>query len=59
MPVLPSASSTLEGMGEWSQPIFTALWPYALFAGGVLLAVGLIWFIINLAGHATNKMKGH
>lgn len=59
MPILPSATSTLTGMALWSQPMFDSMWPYALFAGGVLLAVGLIWFVIGLASHGADKMKGH
>lgn len=59
MPTLPSATSTLNGMGAWSQPMFDSLWPYALFAGGLILAVGIIVFIIRIAGHASDKMGGH
>lgn len=58
MPDLPSATTTLSSMAEWSQPIFDSMWQYAVFAGGVILAVGLIIFIIRLAGHATDKMQG-
>jgi len=58
MPVLPEATTTLEGMSAWSQPMFNSMFPYALFAGGVILAVGIIIFIIRIAGHATDKMGG-
>jgi len=46
MPVLPTASTTLAGMGEWAQPVFNSMLPYAYFAGGILLGLGLILFII-------------
>lgn len=59
MPTLPGATTTLSGMGAWSQPIFDSLWPYALFAGGVILAVGIILLVIRMAGHASDKMSGH
>ena len=58
MPVLPGATTTLSSMSAWAQPFFDSLWPYAVFAGGVLLSVGIIMFIIRLAGHASDKMGG-
>jgi hypothetical protein len=59
MPVLPSATTTLTSMAAWSQPFFDSLWPYAMFAGGILLAIGFIMMVVRLAGHASDKMGGH
>lgn len=59
MPTLPGATTTLANLSEWSQPIFTAMWPYAMFAGGVILGIGLIVLVIKLASLAASHMKGH
>lgn len=45
--VLPSATSTLSGISDWFNPIFTEFWPYGLIVVGVILAFGIIGFIID------------
>jgi hypothetical protein len=59
MPTLPGATTTLAGMGAWSQPVFEGMLPYAYFAGGVLLGVGIILFIIYIATTVVSHMRGH
>lgn len=62
MPDLPSATTTLAHLAEWSSPMFNALSPYAYMAAGVLIGVGLIGFLIWIGGlvlhHLTNR-GGH
>lgn len=58
MPTLPGATTTLSGMAAWGQPVFDSLLPYAYFAGGILLAVGIIGFLIFLAARAAHHMRG-
>lgn len=44
--VLPSSTTFLADIGEWSSPIFSDLLPFGTFAIGVILGVALIGFII-------------
>lgn len=59
MPVLPSATTTLSGLSDWAQPIFNSLLPYAYFAGGVLLGVGIILFLIFITTMVVHHLRGN
>lgn len=48
---LPSATTTLAGIGEWSSPIFAELWPFGLMAMGVFLGFFIIRYVIGLFRH--------
>lgn len=43
---LPSSTTFLASVGEWSGSIFSDLLPFAIYAIGIILGVGLIAFII-------------
>lgn len=58
MPDLPGPTTSLAGIKEWANPVFVDLLPYAYLAAGLILAVGLIWFLVRLASHTTDHMKG-
>lgn len=45
---LPSGTSTLAGIGEYSSPLFEDLLPFALFAMGIIAGVALVGFLINI-----------
>ncbi len=57
MPVLPSATTTLSGIAAWSQPVLDGLLPYGYLEAGVILAVGLVTFLIVLSTRASHHMK--
>ena len=58
MPDLPSASTTLASIKQWSQPMFDSLSPYGFMAAGVIIGVGIIWFLIWIAGAVYHKLTG-
>lgn len=49
---LPSASSMLADITDWSSPLFDALLPFAVFAIGVVFGIFLIRFIIKVVYQA-------
>ena len=57
MPDLPSATTTLAGLQQWSNPMFQALLPYGYLAGGVLIGVGLIGFVIYIGSLISHHLS--
>jgi len=50
MPDLPSASTTLSGLKEWANPVFSSMLPYGYLEGGVMIGLALIVVIAGLGG---------
>jgi len=48
---IPSATSTIEGMSEWSAPFFAEIWPYML----IVLGLGFVAFAIRWIGGIFSK----
>lgn len=40
---IPTATSTIAGMSEWSSPFFNELWPYML----IVLGLGFVGYLIK------------
>jgi len=54
MPTLPDATTTLTATAAWSQPVFNGLLPYAELAIGLIIAVGIVGFLIFAVARAFN-----
>lgn len=48
--VLPSSTSFLADVSEWSSPIFSDLLPFAIFAIGFILGIALVAFLPAIVG---------
>lgn len=58
MPDLPSATTTLSSIKEWSNPMFQSLLPYAYLAMGILVGIGLILFLVYLGSLVLHHLRG-
>lgn len=52
---MPNATSTLSGISEWFNPFWAEFWSWGLLAIGVILAFGLISWLVRLFGSALHK----
>jgi len=48
--VLPSSTSFLASVGDWSIPFFADLLPFVIFACGLFIAVFLAGWILHSVG---------
>lgn len=48
---MPSPSSFLSDVGDWSSPFFDALLPIAVPVIGIFLAFAFIYFIVSAVKH--------
>jgi hypothetical protein len=55
---LPDASSSLASLGAWSNPLLNELMPFVFLAGGLLLGVALVIFLIRGVGMVANYIRG-
>jgi len=52
---LPSSTTFLASIGDWSSSIFTDLLPFATLAVGVVLGLGLLSFVIVAFSRAISR----
>jgi len=52
---LPSSSDFFSGLTAWSSPMFDALLPFAYLIMGISIAVGIIAFIMYMAGSVFHR----
>jgi len=50
----PAVTTTLQGIADWFNPIFSDFWNWGLIAIGVILAFGVIAWLI---GHFKNSVN--
>lgn len=45
---IPDASTTLNGLGGYSLPLFSELLPLVYLVGGIFLAIGVVVYLIHV-----------
>jgi len=48
---VPDATTSLASISEWSSPLFTEFWPYAMIAIGIFLGIWGVKFVVSLFTH--------